>query len=712
MKQSFLNKCTYILLTTGMGVSLGIAIFYLLGLPIKYMFIIGVVGCVEVICNLLWCQYYSFFTSVGLGGIGIGVLFYLRGEEKWAYKVQPIFTYLKINQKELFILICIALVVYLLTAKFFKRMSLLLIGSVLYGWILFKEPHSIESGLILFIVMSLLYFFYDYYLQLSKEEEKSYKLNQSYMKITLYFCSITIGIALLSASLVPLQFTALHRLLDNKENNIGYGYSKYYPYTGVLGGDRVLGDEEILEVTTTRETYLKADTKSIYTGSAWTNVNEGSTLQDIANYEFVDTLEMLNGIELLGGWRQEQFYLNQLYRVTFRNVLTQSLFMPTKSINLALSQNTEELYQKHEDTLFLSSPYGSGFSYSVHGYTPQYNSKAFKDLMRKSEKGLYTQYKDLGGTHQVSWEMLEKLEDRAEQINEMYTKLPESLPDRVSALADKITENYESDYDKVSAIEAYLAQNYTYTLTPGDYSRRKDFVDTFLFEKREGYCTYFATAMAVLTRCIGLPSRYVEGYVTPEAYEPGTSTYKITSKQAHAWVEVYFEGFGWLLFEPTATYQSVLQQNNIGNQENLYGMQEVMTTQIEDVVKGGSNEVSSNGYEKLQLIGMRIGLLIGGIILSIVGYRKYRLKHMAPRTYIIYRYKAHCEKLKKKGFKFEQGETELMFARRVDATLKLETVTFEEITKLYLAARYSNHDIAEWQKKKMHEFHASLKKSK
>ncbi|MEG0952100.1 MAG: hypothetical protein RSE96_09260 [Niameybacter sp.] len=53
-----------------------------------------------------------------------------------------------------------------------------------------------------------------------------------------------------------------------------------------------------------------------------------------------------------------------------------------------------------------------------------------------------------------------------------------------------------------------------------------------------------------------------------------------------------------------------------------------------------------------------------------------------------------------------------MIARRVDATLKLETVTFEEITKLYLAARYSNHDIAEWQKKKMHEFHASLKKSK
>ena len=54
--------------------------------------------------------------------------------------------------------------------------------------------------------------------------------------------------------------------------------------------------------------------------------------------------------------------------------------------------------------------------------------------------------------------------------------------------------------------------------------------------------------MAVLARCIDLPSRYVEGYVTPAVYQQGTSTYMITNKQAHAWVEVYFEGFGWMLF--------------------------------------------------------------------------------------------------------------------------------------------------------------------
>ncbi len=111
-----------------------------------------------------------------------------------------------------------------------------------------------------------------------------------------------------------------------------------------------------------------------------------------------------------------------------------------------------------------------------------------------------------------------------------------------------------NNYEKAKAIEQYFAQNnFTYTLSPGSFDKSGDFVDQFLFDNKKGYCTYYATAMAVLLRCAGIPSRYVEGYVLPSK-EQGSDVYKVTGKQSHAWVEAYFEGLGWLQFEPTIAY--------------------------------------------------------------------------------------------------------------------------------------------------------------
>lgn len=76
----------------------------------------------------------------------------------------------------------------------------------------------------------------------------------------------------------------------------------------------------------------------------------------------------------------------------------------------------------------------------------------------------------------------------------------------------------------------------------------RDFVSWFLLDERQGYCTSFATAMAVMARMVGLPSRYVEGYAaTPDA----DGVARVTQQNAHAWVEIYFTGFGWLPFDPT-----------------------------------------------------------------------------------------------------------------------------------------------------------------
>jgi hypothetical protein len=136
---------------------------------------------------------------------------------------------------------------------------------------------------------------------------------------------------------------------------------------------------------------------------------------------------------------------------------------------------------------------------------------------------------------------------RAEFIYDYYTRLPEDLPKRVVDLAIDITERYNSTIEKVLYLMMFMA-NYPYTHTPGDTPEDRDFVDYFLFDQLEGYCVHFASALAILCRAVGIPARYVEGFVLPDENEGGR--YIVTNSQAHAWVEVYLEGYGWHRYDP------------------------------------------------------------------------------------------------------------------------------------------------------------------
>lgn len=91
--------------------------------------------------------------------------------------------------------------------------------------------------------------------------------------------------------------------------------------------------------------------------------------------------------------------------------------------------------------------------------------------------------------------------------------------------------------NKAKAIEKYLRENYKYTLTPSEVPEGAEFVDYFLFEVKEGYCTYFATAMSVLLRASDIPCRYVEGFL---AKHENSFIRNVRGTDAHAWVEVNF----------------------------------------------------------------------------------------------------------------------------------------------------------------------------
>ncbi len=129
-----------------------------------------------------------------------------------------------------------------------------------------------------------------------------------------------------------------------------------------------------------------------------------------------------------------------------------------------------------------------------------------------------------------------------------YTQLP-SLPERVGNLADSLTQGLDNNYDRVAAINDFFHEEFDYTLEL-PRSAREATLEYFLFERGEGHCEYFSTAMVVLLRSLGIHSREVNGFLGGQWNSFGQYL-AVTQNEAHSWVEVWFPGYGWVQFDPT-----------------------------------------------------------------------------------------------------------------------------------------------------------------
>jgi protein-glutamine gamma-glutamyltransferase len=138
--------------------------------------------------------------------------------------------------------------------------------------------------------------------------------------------------------------------------------------------------------------------------------------------------------------------------------------------------------------------------------------------------------------------------DYPEEIRATYLQVPKLDP-RIPELAQQITARGQNSFDKTIELENYLRTHYSYTLNltgkPGD-----DPLTHFLFETHAGHCEYFASSMAIMLRTIGIPTREVNGFL-PGEYNDLGEDYIVRASDAHSWVEVYFNGSGWLTFDPT-----------------------------------------------------------------------------------------------------------------------------------------------------------------
>jgi hypothetical protein len=139
-----------------------------------------------------------------------------------------------------------------------------------------------------------------------------------------------------------------------------------------------------------------------------------------------------------------------------------------------------------------------------------------------------------------------------------FLSVPDDLPSIIASTANEVTTGALTSYDKAVALQKYFTSGeFTYSVqapVDGDFDGdNREAMAAFLTQK-EGYCVHFASTMAVMARLLGIPSRVAVGYYpggSSGRSANGSLVYDVTTDQLHAWPELYFEGIGWLPFEPT-----------------------------------------------------------------------------------------------------------------------------------------------------------------
>lgn len=284
--------------------------------------------------------------------------------------------------------------------------------------------------------------------------------------------------------------------------------------------------------------------------------------------------------------------------------------------------------------------------------------------------------------------------DYPDWVRDHYLALPDEVPARVLALARDLTATEPTPYDRASAIESYL-RTFPYTLDLPAPPLGRDVVDYFLFELRQGYCDYYATAMVVLARAGGLPARLAVGYASG-TYDAPKAHYVVTEADAHSWVEVYFPGYGWVEFEPTGGRPPIERSAETPSFETS-----VPKAPLKPMAKGW---VQPARLGLLGLLGALVALMLGCLSWWIAD--GWRLRRMPPVAAVVTLYQRLYRYGQRLSVAAEVGTTPHEFAtnlagrvaelaqdERFGAVLASTVQEVRWLTDLYVRGLYSRYGL-------------------
>jgi protein-glutamine gamma-glutamyltransferase len=378
------------------------------------------------------------------------------------------------------------------------------------------------------------------------------------------------------------------------------------------------------------------------------------------------------------------------------------------------------------DIILISGPTtGRSFSFIVED-----GNNSFTFLPGPSRRLSYVVDSDIVSRHQ---RLIAALKTTAQTSEAMphYLQLP-ALHPRIGRLAAEIASTRRTPVEKALTIERFLTRNYRYTLD-NESAHAPDPLMSFLFETRAGHCEYFATAQAVLMRAVGIPSRVVNGFRRGE-YNNWNGHFVVRQSDAHSWVEGYFDGVGWIEFDPTppdlhpdrfilaqwssqwldaldAFWTEVITFDRI-QQVGLF--QAAGKQLVQSVLQLGTITQWAEGIREKyreRLAGVRLPdlvpylwwftafILVGGMLYR---YRRY-LRLFVRRTILGQSpdrlapeyYREMLQLLNKRGFVRKVSETPLEFVTRISSELE-NPIPFQ-LTTIYYHNRFGNFPLEESQ---------------
>ncbi len=335
--------------------------------------------------------------------------------------------------------------------------------------------------------------------------------------------------------------------------------------------------------------YLKGYVGSVYTGSRWNVLAAGDKksykeMQPILDKRYFQPLNQTN--QML----QFAFAQNQETSVTNDG-------MYDSSYNIM--EGTMKIEYKNANKNFIYAPYFTDFNKVTQTHEEEDLYMAPLVLRNSYEFNFFFNfYVNMSGVNFFT-NNIDRLKKYAlyEQfyrsyVNSVYTQLPDKGVERIKQ--DFGTPELKADSTplstKINYIMNYLNQNTKYSLSPGALPSGKDFVEYFLYENHVGYCAHYASAATLMLRAMGVPARYVEGYVVRSGKEKYVqpnqnvmvygSDYKenwnemsaevtVTDRDAHAWVEIYLEGCGWFPVEFTPSSNNFTDLTTLDNLSSI-----------------------------------------------------------------------------------------------------------------------------------------------
>ncbi|MGQ9617627.1 MAG: transglutaminase TgpA family protein [Candidatus Aminicenantia bacterium] len=286
-----------------------------------------------------------------------------------------------------------------------------------------------------------------------------------------------------------------------------------------------------------------------------------------------------------------------------------------------------------------------------------------------------------------------------------YLQLPE-FNKNIYELAKRIAGETKDPYIISKKIEEYLKKNFKYTL---NLSSSSNPIEDFLLIKREGHCEYFSSAMAILLRHLGIPSRVVNGFKRGD-FNPTGGYYVVREKDAHSWVEVYLDGKGWIPFDPTPSVPETSERNIFLIMRDTWdAIQFWWDRNFVTFSLGRQIGLYFEFYQLLRSIGLvfqKLKFLIVIPVCMLAIYLIFLLKNRKRKTEKIEEEKNHPQKrispvkfynsflkiVRAKGFKIYEYETPFEFLERIiDRFFEIEELKF--LTNAYYKVRFGGKQL-------------------